>query len=121
PPIADPKAAPRPALPETAPITAPAAAPTTAPAPVPLAASVAVPPDALLASSLHSARSRSKVSLCMSRLASTVGAHPPYEAHPLIHKATTPTAISLVITRLLLVKYTRAGRSIIYSHGPGAT
>src|SRR5207302_10157395 len=92
-----PTAAPCPALPETAPITAPAAAPTTAPAPVPLAASVAVPPDALLASSLHSARSRSKVSLCMSRLASTVGDHPPYEAHPLIHKATMPTTISLVI------------------------
>src|SRR5712692_6315728 len=82
----------------------------TAPAPVPLAASVAVPPDALLASSLHSARSRSKASLCMSRLASTVGSHPPYEAHPLIHKATMPTAVSLVITRLLLVNYTRGER-----------
>src|SRR5437016_6770288 len=100
PPTADPSAAPRPGLPETAPITAPAAAPMTAPAPVPLAASVTVPPDALLASSLHSARSRAKVSLLISRLASTVGSHPPYEAHPLIHKATMPTAISLVITRL---------------------
>src|SRR2546427_3945303 len=79
---------------------------------VPLAPSVAVPPDALLASSLHSARSRSKASLCMSRLASTVGSPPPYEAHPLIHKATMPTAISLVITRLLLVNYTRGERSI---------
>src|SRR2546426_12540963 len=85
------------------PITAPAAAPRAAPAPVRLAASVAVPPDALLASSLHSARSRAKVSLFMSRLVSTVGSHPPYEAHPLIHMATMPTAISLVITRLLLV------------------
>src|SRR5712692_4214011 len=84
----------------------------TAPAPVPLAASVAVPPDALLASSLHSARSRAKASLFMSRLVSTVGSHPPYEAHPLIHKATMPTAVSLVITRLLLVKYTRGERSI---------
>src|SRR5437879_12456872 len=83
----------------------------TAPAPVPLAASVTVPPDALLASSLHSARSRAKVSLLISRLASTVGSHPPYEAHPLIHKATMPTAVSLVITRLLLVKYTRGERS----------
>src|SRR5947209_15929741 len=84
----------------------------TAPAPVPLAASVTVPPDALLASSLHSARSRAKVSLLISRLASTVGSHPPYEAHPLIHKATMPTAISLVITHLLLVNYTRGERSI---------
>src|SRR5437773_11350258 len=46
----------------------------------------------------------------MSRLVSTVGVHPPYEAHPLIHKATMLIAISLVITRLLLVKYTRGER-----------
>src|SRR5207247_9777713 len=84
----------------------------TAPAPVPLAASVAVPPDALLASSLHSARLRAKLSLFISRLVSTVGSHPPYEAHPLIHKATIPRAISLVITFLFLVHYCRGGRSI---------
>jgi hypothetical protein len=48
----------------------------------------------------------------MSRLESTVGSHPPYEAHPLIHKATMLKARSLVISRLLLVKYTRGVRPI---------
>src|SRR5438552_15978100 len=106
PPTADPSAAPRPGLPETAPITAPVAAPMTAPAPVPLAASVAVPPDALLASSLHSARSRAKASLRISRLVSTVGSHPPYDAHPLNHSATIPTARRLGIPRTHWLQYT---------------